>query len=203
MAQTRRAFLSVSVLLGVAGCAAQAGLGGDDQAAIDRIAAYLNALQRFQARFRQTGAFGESSGTVWLDRPGRLRIAYDGPQAKTLVAAHGRVVVYDASTGGTTTMPVSRTPLGILLAPQITLNGDVAVTGYRVERGVAAVTMIRSAAQGDGSLTLYVALQPITLVGVLVVDAYQRPLFIHLSPLDLNPMLTPELFRDPSSPVGG
>jgi outer membrane lipoprotein-sorting protein len=200
MIQTRRAFLSASAVLCLAGCAGQP---AGDQAAIDRIAAYLNGLQRFQARFTQTGAFGEAAGTVWLDRPGHLRIAYDGPQAKTLVASNGRVMVYDAASGGTTTMPVARTPLGMLLTPQITLSGDVAVTGYRVERGVAAVTVIRSAAQGDGSLTLYVALQPLTLVGVLVVDAYQRPLFIHLAPLDLNPALTPDLFRDPSPPVSG
>jgi outer membrane lipoprotein-sorting protein len=135
---------------------------------------------------------------VWLDRPGRLRIAYDGPQPKTLVAANGRVIVYDASSGGSTTMPVSRTPLGILLAPQITLTGPVAVTSSKTDQGVTQLTLIRTSAPGDGYLTLYFAQSPLTLIGVLVVDAYQRPMMIHLERLDLNPAVTPTLFNDPT-----
>ena len=62
--------------------------------------------------------------------------------------------------------------------------------------------MVRNAASGDGSLTVFVAQSPLTLIGVLVVDAYQRPMMIHLSPLTLDPALTPDLFRDPSPPLG-
>jgi outer membrane lipoprotein-sorting protein len=172
-------------------------LGDDDRRQIDQIAQYLDSLKTFRAAFIQTGAFGDGTGTIWLDRPGRLRIAYAGSPAKTLVAARGRVDVFDEATGGSTTMPLSKTPLEMLLTPSITLTGAVTVTAYSATPNLSTLTIEKTAAPGQGSLTLYLSRSPLSLVAVLVKDAYQRPLQIQLQDLQRNPPLTDDLFQAP------
>ncbi len=163
----------------------------------DRAAVTLDDLKSFQASFTQSGAFGDGTGTVWLDRPGHLRIEYAGSPGKTLVANNGRVVVYDGATGGTTTMPVSRTPLGMLLTSSITLTGPVTVTAYRHEAAFNELTIKKTDAPGDGSLTLFFSPPPLALTAVMLTDAYDRPLLMRLSNIRLSPPLTPALFQYP------
>ena len=67
-------------------------LSDDERNEVTQIGQYLNGLNSFQANFFQTGAFGDGTGTVWLDRPGRLRMDYAGSNAKTVVANNGRLV---------------------------------------------------------------------------------------------------------------
>jgi outer membrane lipoprotein-sorting protein len=177
-------------------------LSDNDRGAVDQIASYLDGLKSFRADFVQSGAFGDGMGTVWLHRPGQLRIAYTQPAGKTLVAANGRVVAYDGATGGSTTTPLSRTPLEMLLTPSITLSGAVTVTGYRAGPNTSTLTIEKTASPSDGSLTLYLSRAPLALIGVLMTDAYQRPLMIQLSNLQRDPNLTPDLFQYPSAPPG-
>jgi outer membrane lipoprotein-sorting protein len=200
MTRTRRALLVIPLFLSLSGCTAARtplALSGTEQSEIDRIAHYLDGLKSFRAQFMQAGAFEDGSGTVWLDRPGRLRIAYAGSPAKTLVAANGRVVIYDEASGGTASTLVSRTPLGILLTPTIAFSGDVTVTSFHEGAGLTELSIEKTDSPGDGSLTLYLSQAPLSLVGVLVKDGHQRPLMIRLSPLMLNPPLTPDLFQYP------
>jgi outer membrane lipoprotein-sorting protein len=196
----RRRVLILAGLATLAACAAPTPplvLNDEDSRAVTQIAHYLDDLKSFQASFTQSGAFGDGTGTVWLDRPGHLRIEYAGSPGKTLVANNGRVVVYDGATGGTTTMPVSRTPLGMLLTPSITLTGPVTVTAYRHEAAFSELTIKKTDAPGDGSLTLFFSPPPLALTAVMLTDAYDRPLLMHLSNIRLNPPLTPPLFQYP------
>ncbi len=196
----RRSILAFGMMVALTACTPSRpplALGDDDRQAVDRIAQYLDSLKSFRATFVQTGAFGDGAGTIWLDRPGHLRIAYAGSPAKTLVAANGRVDVFDGATGGSTTMPLSRTPLEMLLTPSITLTGAVTVTAYSTTPGLNTLTIEKTAAPGQGSLTLYLSPAPLSLVAVLVKDAYQRPLMIQLSDIQRNPPLTDDLFQFP------
>jgi outer membrane lipoprotein-sorting protein len=204
-----RAFCRRVALLGtlamLAACATRTPalvLNEDDSREVAQIGRYLDGLKSFQANFTQSGAFGDGAGTVWLDRPGRLRIAYAGSPGKTLVANKGRVVIYDGATGGTTTTPVSRTPLGMLLTPSTTLTGPVTVTAYRHEAAFSELTIKKADAPGDGSLTLFLSPAPLTLTAVMVTDGYDRPLLMRLSDIRLNPPLTPDLFQYPAAQPG-
>ncbi|HYD73929.1 MAG TPA: outer membrane lipoprotein carrier protein LolA, partial [Candidatus Binatia bacterium] len=53
---------------------------------------YLNSYARLQARFTQSSpGGGRSAGTLYIQKPGRMRFQYD-PPAQLLVVADGRVV---------------------------------------------------------------------------------------------------------------
>lgn len=167
-----------------------------DQADIQRIETYLNAITTLKAHFTQVAPNGSiSEGTAWLDRPGRMRFQYDPPSPLLLVAGHGEVVFHDSSLNQTTNIPLALTPLGILLADHITLTGNVTVTGIRRLPGQIQVTLVRSARPSDGSLTLTLSDTPLTLRQWTVIDAQGRATTVTLTDIELGGRFNQNLFQ--------
>jgi outer membrane lipoprotein-sorting protein len=200
----QRPFILLAPLL-LNGCMAPGvvRLTAQDADDVRRVQDYLNHTERFEAHFVQSGAYGPGAGLVWLDRPGNLRIDYEGPGSRLMVISGGRVRVLDRRTGALTTMALSRTPLGILLAPTIDLSGPVTVTSVQHVGGELEVTLEKTGQAGQGSLTLYLAEMPLRLQAVTVTDAYQRSSTLSLSDIDVAPVLTPDLFVAPAGPGAG
>ncbi len=173
-------------------------LSGTDQDDLGRITAYLNGIPKFEAHFIQTGSYGPGAGLVWLDRPGHLRIDYAGAGARVMVIADGRVRILDRGTGALTTMPVSRTPLGLLLAPTVSLSGAAHVDSLAHQAGGLRLVLSKQGQPAQGRLTLDFADHPLALQAVTVTDAYQRMLTLQLTGIDTAPVLTPGLFQPPS-----
>ncbi len=149
-------------------------LSADDRTAVSQISSYLNGLQRFQADFTQIGPDGEAKGVVWLDRPGRLRVEYYRPGPRTMLANRGRLLIADHLTGATTTLPVARTPLDILLAASIPFSGPVAVTALERRPGEMRLSLVKSDAPGQGTLTLRFSDSPLALVGITIRDRFNQ-----------------------------
>lgn len=206
MAMHRRALLfAVFASAVVTGARAEgpraAVLSDADAAAVQQVQAYLNGLRSLKARFLQIAANGQTaSGTAWLERPGRMRFAYDPPSPLLLVAGHGLVVFHDAKLGQTTNIPTGQTPLGLLLADQISLTGRVTVTDFARPPGQIALTLVRTASPGDGSLTLLLNAAPLQLTGWSLVDAQGQETRIRLSDIELGGTFPEKLFTyiDPS-----
>jgi outer membrane lipoprotein-sorting protein len=193
----RRVWLAVLLLLAACTTTPRPVVSAADLAEIDRIGAYLNALPRFEAHFTQSGDFGPGAGLIWLERPGHLRIDYSGAGARVMVIADGRVRVLDRGTGALTTMPVSRTPLGLLLGPAIDLSGAAHVESVVHGAGTTRLVLTKAGQPGLGTLTLDFADVPLRLQAVTVTDPYRRALTMQLSDIDSAPVLTPDLFKPP------
>jgi outer membrane lipoprotein-sorting protein len=165
-------------------------------AEINQVQAYLNGIKTLQARFVQVWPDGTTSeGTLWMDRPGRLRLQYAPPTPLILVAAQGTVLIYNTSNQGSTTMPVARTPLSILLAPTISLNGPVTVTAVENTAVGFALTLVRTNASHQGSLTLLFSRTPLTLRSIRVVDAEGHVTDLTLLALRPNVPVSQSLFQ--------
>ncbi len=193
-------FGTLAGALAIGGCANIANplaLTGAERSAVDQAQDYLNTLTSFKARFVQSGWSGPGAGMVWVDRPGRLRLSYDGPVAKDMVADDGLLVIYDHSNGATTTMPVAKTPLGLLLAPRIALSGVVAVTGFSETAAALTLTLQDTTNPGQGTLTVTLDKAPLTLTAVTATDIHGRSLTLRLNGLDAHPLITPQLFALP------
>ncbi len=157
-------------------------LSDADEAALRQVAAYLNGLRALKARFLQVGPDGATTtGTLWLERPGRMRFQYDPPSPLLLVAGGGTVVFHDSKLDQTTNIPVNQTPLGLLLADTIRLSGDVTVTAFDRPQGQLLITLVRTKTPADGSLTLALNAAPLALVGWSVVDAQGRETRLRMS----------------------
>ncbi len=146
-----------------------------DQALIAQIQTYLNGLSALTANFLQVAADGSTrTGKAWLQRPGKMRFEYDPPDAQLLVAGFGLLVYHDPDLNQTTNIPLSATPLGILLSQNVQLSGDVTVTGIDREPGEVRVTLIRTGKAAAGSLTLVFGTDPLELRQWVVTDAQQK-----------------------------
>jgi outer membrane lipoprotein-sorting protein len=177
-------------------------LSDADQATLEAVGQYLNGLRTLKARFLQIGPDGATvQGTLWLQRPGRMRFQYDPPSPLLLVAGHGTVIFHDSQLDQTTTIAVGQTPLGLLLGDRIALSGDVTVTDFQRPPGQLLITMVRTQKSGEGSLTLQLNASPIALVGWSVVDAQGKETQIRLSDVRLGGEFDPNLFvfNDPDA----
>jgi outer membrane lipoprotein-sorting protein len=142
--QLGRSLLVACLWLGLASAAAGAELGEADKADVARIAAYLNDVRSLKARFIQVGPNGElAQGDLYLRRPGRLRFEYDPPSPLLLVADGFWLILQDKELEQVSRWPVNDTPLGVLVADDIELDGRrTRVTEVGRRAGVLTVTLI-------------------------------------------------------------
>ena len=167
-----------------------------DTADLRRIETYLDGVRTLKAHFLQVAPNGATSqGTVWLDRPGRMRFQYDPPSPLLLVAGHGLVVFQDKALNQTSNIPIGQTPLGILLADHVRLQGDVTVTGMQHLPGQIQVSLVRTASPGDGTLTLIFADNPLTLRQWTVLDAQHQETRVTLYNAELGGQFDQKLFQ--------
>lgn len=166
-----------------------------------RIETYLNGLRSLKAKFIQIAPDGGlASGTAWLSRPGRMRFEYFPPTPFLLVAGNGLLVFHDGKLNQTTNILLGQTPLGILLADNVKLSGDLTVLGLRREPGMLEVRVTRTASPGDGSLSLVFADAPLALRQWTVLDAQRHETRVTLSNVELGGNFDSKLFQfvDPS-----
>jgi len=170
--------LAGGVMPPVAHAQEQMAVGASDQdhALLEQVEHHLDAISQLKARFRQTAPDGkQSTGTAWIDRANRrMRFQYDPPSPLLLVANHDQVVFNDSQLDQTTTMPMEKTPLGLLLRPHLQLSGDVTVTGLSHDGHTLNITLVRTDSPGDGSMTLVFHDSPLRLRGWIIQDAQQE-----------------------------
>ncbi|HUN44303.1 MAG TPA: outer membrane lipoprotein carrier protein LolA [Acetobacteraceae bacterium] len=205
----RRALLRFALLLPLLGApaaafAAPAGyiLTPQDVTELEQVQAYLNSIHTLKAHFLQVAPDGAmSQGTVWMDRPGRMRFEYNPPAPYLLVAGGGVLSFEDKSIQQVSQAPLSMTPLGMLLSDHIRFSGPVLVTGMQHLPGQLQVTVVRSSAPYDGSLTLLFTENPLSLRQWTVRDAQNRVTTVTLYNIEQGINLNPDLFqfKDPRS----
>jgi outer membrane lipoprotein-sorting protein len=191
-------YLSSALLMGSAAAWAQPRFQPtpQDRADLGRIETYLDSLKTLKAQFLQVAPNGAiSRGNAWLERPGRMRFQYEPPSPLLLVAGHGLVVFHDKQLNQTSNIPLSQTPLGILLAEQVRLQGAVTVTGMQHLPGQIQVSLVRTASPGDGTLTLVFADNPLSLRQWTVLDAQRQETRVTLYNVELGGKFDPKLFE--------
>ena len=166
-----------------------------DQPDLDRLLQYLNSLHSLRARFEQVAPDGAiSRGTVWMERPGRIRFQYDPPTPLLLIAGHGEVYFHDFQLNQTSTVPLGRTPLSILLADRITFSGPVTVTDVQRQPNEIQVSLVRTANPGEGLLALVFSDNPLALWQWTVVDAQHKITRVSLSNIQIGGHFEDNLF---------
>tara|TARA_R110000787_G_scaffold16622_28_gene50963 strand:+ start:15268 stop:15888 length:621 start_codon:yes stop_codon:yes gene_type:complete len=147
----------------------------EDAADIARIETYLNDITTLRARFLQVAPDGGmAEGSLALKRPGRMRFEYD-PPAQIEVVADGLFVHYhDKELKQVTAVPISTTPLAVLLDDKVVLDGSndgIVVTALERRPGLIAATVADKDDLGNGSVTLIFSDQPLQLRQWVVHDA--------------------------------
>jgi outer membrane lipoprotein-sorting protein len=166
-----------------------------------RIEDYLNGLRTLRAKFVQINPDGgTATGTLYFDRPDKLRLDYDPPSELLIIANGWKLVYQDRRLKQISQLFTSSTPLGFLLEDQIRLQGgDVAVTSLTRRGGEIQVAVVQSDQPAEGSITLAFAEQPFELRRWTIIDAQGYATHVVLEGLETDVKLDQELFifRDP------
>ncbi|MDP5306519.1 LolA family protein [Paracoccus spongiarum] len=108
---------------------------------LNEISRYLNGLKTATSAFTQVNPDGTiSTGTVFIQRPGRVRFEYNNDNT-LVMASGGNVAVFDPkSSGGPQQYPLSKTPLSIILDANVNLSRANMVTGHSEAKNATVVT---------------------------------------------------------------
>jgi outer membrane lipoprotein-sorting protein len=170
--------------------------GADRAAAIAQANRALNAIDRLQGRFVQSAPGGaRSTGTFYLQRPGRLRFDYDPPASLLIVSDGSVVAMRDRELRTTERTPLRSTPLNIILGSQIDLERNARI--LRVSRAGPwlMVTARDRSGQTDGQITLQFHGPEAELRSWDVIDATGARTRITLSDVTRPASLDRSLFR--------
>lgn len=122
---------------------ALAGPAAAQKLPLAELSRYLNGLGVVEAEFTQINSDGTISlGTLRISRPGKVRFEYAPPDRSLVVSDGNQVAIFDGKSNTLPELyPTRRTPLNLILAPQVNLGQDKMVTRH-VEDG--ATTRVRA-----------------------------------------------------------
>jgi outer membrane lipoprotein-sorting protein len=167
-----------------------------DQADVARIEDYLNGIRTLRSRFFQVAPSGaQAEGSLFIARPGKLRIAYD-PPVPILIVAHDRTVgYYDRELKQAQYFGSDQTPAAVLLREKIRLAGDdLAIARFERSPGALRITLVQAADPGQGSLALVFSDRPLALRKWYVTDAQGATTEVALLAPEFGVALEPKIF---------
>jgi outer membrane lipoprotein-sorting protein len=171
-------------------------LSGQDRALVDQASAYLEGLGQAKGRFVQTDPRGsQTRGDLYMQRPGKMRFAYDPPQGLLVVSDGYNVSVADSRLKTFEKYPLGATPLALLLARHVSLDKGVVID--RVSRSVDgfSITAHDGRKQAEGRIRLVFSTAPLALKSWTVTDAQGQSTRIDISELKSVTGLSASLFQ--------
>jgi outer membrane lipoprotein-sorting protein len=172
-----------------------------DRADIDRAEDYLNGVTTLKAHFMQVSPDGSTAeGTVYLSRPGRLRLDYDPPSPVQVIADGRFLIYYDKQLKQVSYVDLDSTPAGILVRPKVKLDGeDLKVTKVSHQPGILDVSVIKAADPAQGRITLVFSEAPFRLRQWQVTDPQGQVTTVSLFDTESGLSLDKDLFyfKDP------
>jgi outer membrane lipoprotein-sorting protein len=114
----------------------------NQRALLEKISNYLSGVQTLVGNFVQIGPDGKRvEGTLYLQKPGKVRFEYKPPSPIDIIADGASVVVNDHSLETHDFYPLSQTPLRYLLADRIDLLRDTDVVSVSADDAFVSVVI--------------------------------------------------------------
>lgn len=150
----RRRFAAMLATAGLLPSLASARSNGP-RANLRDFSTYFNNIITMQARFQQYNEDGSlSAGTLYMKRPGRMRMEYDDNSALMLVMG-GSVAVFDSkSDQDPTRYPLRRTPLWNVLRPDVDLGRPGAIKSFNSYDDLTRITAYDDSEPESGRIVL-------------------------------------------------
>jgi outer membrane lipoprotein-sorting protein len=163
---------------------------------LDRISSYLSGVQTMVGKFVQVGPDGgRAEGTFYMQKPGRIRFAYNPPSPIDIIADGSSVVVRDRKLATQDLFPLSQTPLRYLLADRINLSRDTDVISVASdETFVTVVIEEKQILIGTSRLMIMFDAKDLTLKQWTVTDPQGFDTTVAVYNLDSTKKPDPNLF---------
>jgi outer membrane lipoprotein-sorting protein len=182
-----------------------AALTPEQKALMEKATAYIQGLSSAKGRFIQTDQRGTvTQGTLWLQRPGKARFAYEGPSGLLVVSNGNNVNIFDSRLKTYESYPLSKTPLNLLLAREVRLDRGVVITDIRPLADGFTIVAQDAKRQALGRISMDFSSSPVALMGWTVTDIKGGQIRVRLIDFAETSDLDPKLFvlTDPRRKVG-
>jgi outer membrane lipoprotein-sorting protein len=168
-----------------------------NSAVVEKANAYFTRLNTLVAGFTQVGGDGRrQGGTLYLQRPGRVRFEYDPPSTLQVIADGRSVAVRDRKLATQDLYSVSQTPLKFLLRERVNLGQDIRITGITHDGDSVRIALEDSSTLGGTSrITLYFDSQVEVLNQWRIVDAQGFQTMVMLDKVERGRRIDQDLFK--------
>ncbi|MFL4995905.1 MAG: outer-membrane lipoprotein carrier protein LolA [Microvirga sp.] len=164
---------------------------------VERANAYFTNLSTLVADFTQVGGDGRrQGGTLYLQRPGKVRFEYDPPATLQVIADGRSVAVRDRKLATQDLYSISQTPLKFLLRERVNLGQDIRITGITHDGSGVRVNLEDSSTLGGTSrITLFFDPQIENLSQWRIVDAQGFQTVVVLGRIERGRRIDQDLFK--------
>ncbi len=163
---------------------------------LSQVEAYLNNLKTLQAHFKQWDPNGGlTTGTLYLQRPGHIRMDYNQP-SKLVILADGETLFFaDRETGDLSYSPIEQSPASFLLDAHINFQKGFKVDEFSVKANRIKLTIRRQGDNDLGALSLVFQRSPsLKLIQWVVMDSQNKKTIVNLENIQSGHKLDPVLF---------
>lgn len=169
----------------------------DAAAAVRRANTYFNGITTLVSDFTQSGNDGrKTSGTLYLQKPGKLRFEYAKPSPLEVIADGTSVAIRNRKLATQDLYFIGQTPLKFLLRPNIDLARDTKILDVAQGPEVTSIKIEDKATFGGTSrITLVFNSSDFSLRNWVVSDPQGYDTQVTLSNVDLRKTPDPGLFR--------
>jgi outer membrane lipoprotein-sorting protein len=151
--------------------AAPAKLSEDNQQIITRVEEYFNSIRTLKAEFMQTLTNGNTTnGTLFIKRPGKMRLEYAPPNRDLLVSDGLFVHAWDSQAKTSSSVPLGRSLADIILRDPLKLSGDISVKEIRQFPSMIEIDIVQTGDPSMGIITLEFQDSPLQLKNWRVKD---------------------------------
>lgn len=155
----------------------------------------LAGVKSARGKFEQNSPDGSySTGQFAISRPGKVRFDYDDPVPLVLVSNGTTVAIQDSELETTDRVPLSSTPLSLLLSDKLDFESQAEVIDVRRISGMTNITVRDKSGETDGTLTLILSGTDNSLAGWRTVDGSGGRTSVLLSGVETGAKLNPRLF---------
>lgn len=162
---------------------------------IAAIEVYLNSVRTIQSAFVQSASNGYvAEGTLYLARPGKLRIDYKPPTPLQIFGDNIWLIFVDSELQEVNQLPIAATPAALLLKDNLQLSGDVKVNRITRRNGLIRVHLSQVEEPDAGRLVVAIAEKPLSLRGWTVIDAQGVETTVTLVAPRINGIIAKQMF---------
>jgi outer membrane lipoprotein-sorting protein len=168
-----------------------------EKLSLSALSQYLNELRTATGAFTQINGDGTiSTGTIYINRPGRIRFEYAPPDNTLVIAGGSSVAIFDPkSNTGPETYPLARTPLSIILADRVNLGQARMVVGHSYDGTATTVTAQDPNNPDYGNIQLVFTGNPIQLRQWLINDDAGNSTTVVLGDMRTGTAMSASLFN--------
>lgn len=168
-----------------------------NSAIVERANAYFTNLDTLVADFTQVGGDGRRmGGTLYLQRPGKVRFEYDPPATLEVIADGRSVAVRDRKLATQDLYSISQTPLKFLLRERVNLGQDIKITGISSEPNSVRINLEDTTTLGGTSrITLFFDPEVQSLNQWRIIDAQGFQTVVVLNDVQKGRRIDQDLFK--------